>query len=74
MTPHAQISIALLAFLSLFDSTSGAIYLTVPKSVSSPMLFRIYPAIPKSTTFISRVSMSENNTFSSFKSLWIMPF
>lgn len=54
------------------SSTSGAIYHIEPASVYSIWTFDYVPAIPKSTTFICKVSQSTSIIFSNFRSQWII--
>ncbi len=73
MQPSAQISMVGAAFVSTPFKTSGAINFRVPASVFSVMFGVALPAIPKSTILILVRAFDSNKTFSSFKSLCIMP-
>lgn len=74
MQPSAHISIVGAALVSMPFNTSGAMNLSVPASVFSVILGVALPAIPKSTIFILVRAFDSKRTFSSFKSLCIIPY
>jgi len=53
---------------------SGVMYFSVPASFFSAMFPLHRPDMPKSTTLILVLALDSNKTFSSLRSLWMIPF